>query len=201
MPHGSYNYSMSPAPVLPLILLVSDDLLFPSRIREALRDLPYRLQTTGSESGLIAAVEAESPAAIVVNLTARRYDPLALIAGGVRQTPRPARFPCSRSLGMSKPKSKPPPAPPERTKSPRIRRSRFIFPPCSTRLLAPDGWWTIPKTLRPQTMRQKTPMSARNLPRVASRRATNGQTPHPYSTFSWAYCAFSHAPSHRCCSV
>lgn len=80
VPYGSYNYSMSPAPVLPLILLVSDDLLFPSRIREALRDLPYRLKTTGSESGLVAAIEAESPAAIVVNLTARRYDPLALIS-------------------------------------------------------------------------------------------------------------------------
>ena len=84
---------MSSAPTLPLILLVSDDLLFPSRIREALRDLPYRLQTTGSESGLNASIEAESPAAIVVNLTARSYDPLALIACTVKRIRRPHAIP------------------------------------------------------------------------------------------------------------
>ena len=62
------------------ILLLADDLLFPSRIREGLRPLGHTLQTVATESGLIAAVEGAKPNAILVNLTARRYAPAEVIA-------------------------------------------------------------------------------------------------------------------------
>jgi CheY-like chemotaxis protein len=58
------------------ILLLSDDLLFPSRVREALRGGPYSLRTVGTLAALNAALTPSLPMAILVNLAARRYDPL-----------------------------------------------------------------------------------------------------------------------------
>ena len=64
------------------LILVSDDLLFPSRVREGLRPLGGVLQVVGTEAALRTAVNGDVPlpAAILVNLSARRYDPLACIA-------------------------------------------------------------------------------------------------------------------------
>jgi CheY-like chemotaxis protein len=74
----------SPGAVAPeplTLVLVSDDLLFPSRVREAVRPLGHILRVAGTEAALLTAVAAEPrPAAVLVNLTARRYDPLACIA-------------------------------------------------------------------------------------------------------------------------
>jgi CheY-like chemotaxis protein len=70
-----------PSPAVPFdILLVSDDLMFPSRVREGLRPLGHTLKTVGSEAAVQSAIAGHVPSAILVNLTARRYDPLAVIA-------------------------------------------------------------------------------------------------------------------------
>jgi CheY-like chemotaxis protein len=63
------------------LLLVSDDLMFPSRVREGVRPLGYSLTVVGTEAGALAAARKQGPApdAIMVNLTARRYDAPALI--------------------------------------------------------------------------------------------------------------------------
>lgn len=63
------------------LLLVSDDLMFPSRVREGLRPLGFALVVVGTEaSALAAAGNVDSvPDAILVNLTARRYDAPGLI--------------------------------------------------------------------------------------------------------------------------
>lgn len=74
----------------PLVLLVADDLLFPSRIREAIKPLGYGLRVAATEAAARAAlVAADSangaapppvpPCAVLVNLNARRLDPVALI--------------------------------------------------------------------------------------------------------------------------
>lgn len=67
----------------PFLLLVADDLMFPSRIREGARPLGYAVQTVGTGDAALAKVTAAEgqplPAAILVNLTARRYDPHAVI--------------------------------------------------------------------------------------------------------------------------
>ena len=61
------------------LLLVTDDLMFPSRLREALRVLPYDLRVAATEAAAQAAAAA-GPSAILVNLSARRIDALALIS-------------------------------------------------------------------------------------------------------------------------
>lgn len=64
----------------PLLVLVSDDLMFPSRVREALKPLGYNLRVAATEAALREAVSGNiSPLAVFVNLTARRYDPLEII--------------------------------------------------------------------------------------------------------------------------
>ncbi|HVK06531.1 MAG TPA: hypothetical protein VM490_23880 [Armatimonadaceae bacterium] len=62
------------------ILLLADDLMFPSRIREGLRPLGHSLRTVGDGASLAAALRDAKPSAVLVNLTARRYDPAAIIA-------------------------------------------------------------------------------------------------------------------------
>lgn len=59
-----------------ILLLVSDDLMFPSRIREGVRPLGYTLHVVGTEAAALTAAAKTHPAptAILVNLTARRYN-------------------------------------------------------------------------------------------------------------------------------
>lgn len=63
------------------LLLVSDDLMFPSRVREGVRPLGYAVRVAATETAALEAARRQGPApdAILVNLTARRYDPPALI--------------------------------------------------------------------------------------------------------------------------
>ena len=64
----------------PVLLVVSDDLMLPSRIREAAKPLGYAVQTVASETGVWDAVrKTPAPQALLVGLTARRMNPLALI--------------------------------------------------------------------------------------------------------------------------
>lgn len=58
------------------LLLVSDDLMFPSRVREGVRPLGYTLRVVGTEAAALEAAGKSDPVfdAILVNLTARRYD-------------------------------------------------------------------------------------------------------------------------------
>lgn len=63
----------------PRVLLAADDLMFPSRIREAVRPLGYTLSVAASEAALREKAAADSPAVILVNLNTRRIDPFALI--------------------------------------------------------------------------------------------------------------------------
>ena len=58
------------------LLLVSDDLMFPSRVREGVRPLGYTLRVVGTKAAAMeAAGQTETaPDAILVNLTSRRYD-------------------------------------------------------------------------------------------------------------------------------
>jgi CheY-like chemotaxis protein len=66
---------------LKTLLLVSDDLMFPSRVREGVRPLGCKLTVAGTaDAARNAAKEQESrPDAILINLTARRYDAPELI--------------------------------------------------------------------------------------------------------------------------
>lgn len=75
-----------------LLIVLSDDLLFPSRIRESLRALPYRLRIVAADSALPAALADELPSGFIVNLTARRYDPAAVIES-LKAQPRTAALP------------------------------------------------------------------------------------------------------------
>lgn len=71
----------TPPPQPHLVVLLSDDILFPSRVRESLRPTGHALLVVTTSDALSAAAKAErQPAAILVNLTARRYDPAACIA-------------------------------------------------------------------------------------------------------------------------
>lgn len=58
------------------VLLLSDDLLLPSRVKEALRPLGWPLTVTAT--GIDAAL-SQSPDLVIVNLAARRFDPLAAV--------------------------------------------------------------------------------------------------------------------------
>lgn len=63
------------------LLLVADDLMFPSRVREGVRPLNYEVQVAATETAALrdAAAVTRPITAILVNLTARRYDPLSVI--------------------------------------------------------------------------------------------------------------------------
>ena len=59
----------------PVILLVSDDMIFPSRVKEALRPLDFALRVAATENAALDAMKAlPAPVAVLVNLTARRYE-------------------------------------------------------------------------------------------------------------------------------
>jgi CheY-like chemotaxis protein len=64
----------------PRLLLVADDLMFPSRVREALKPLGGTVKVVSTaEAAQEAALADPAPDAVLVNLTARRYDALAVI--------------------------------------------------------------------------------------------------------------------------
>ena len=73
---------MSPPPPPLRLVLVADDLLFPSRIREAVRPLGHDLVVAATETDARRAVAAGTGGtgdgrvgAVLVNLNARRFDP------------------------------------------------------------------------------------------------------------------------------
>lgn len=64
----------------PLILLVSDDLMMGSRVKEGVKVAGYAFATASTEAAIQTALAAEKqPVAILVALTVRRLDPYALI--------------------------------------------------------------------------------------------------------------------------
>ena len=63
----------------PVLLLAADDLMFPSRIREAVRPLGYTLRVAASAAAVRDNARSEPPLAILVNLNARRLDAAGLI--------------------------------------------------------------------------------------------------------------------------
>lgn len=65
-------------PDQPILLLADDGLMFPSRIGEAARPLGYVLRVAASP-GKVREAAGETPAVILINLNARRFDPNALI--------------------------------------------------------------------------------------------------------------------------
>ncbi len=72
----------APAASSPYLVLIADDLMMPSRIREGCRPLGYEVRvaaTSDAAFALLAESEATPPVAVLVNLTARRYDPNPLI--------------------------------------------------------------------------------------------------------------------------
>jgi len=75
------------------LLLVADDLMMPSRVREGIRPIGYTLRVAGAESAaMIAATADPAPIGILVSLTARRYDPPALIRA-LKTDTRTAKIP------------------------------------------------------------------------------------------------------------
>jgi CheY-like chemotaxis protein len=70
-----------PAAAPRCLLLVADDLITPSRVREGVRPLGFAVRVTATDAAVREMAGAlPAPAAILVNLTARRYDPVAVIA-------------------------------------------------------------------------------------------------------------------------
>lgn len=53
--------------------------MFPSRIREGAKPLGYAVRIAPTEKAAMEGATTAPPIAILVNLTARRYDPLAII--------------------------------------------------------------------------------------------------------------------------
>lgn len=79
----------------PHLILVTDDLLFPSRIGEAARPLGWRVVTvSGTPEGVVARVRSLDPApfVVLVNLNARRIDADAVIRA-LKSDPATAAFP------------------------------------------------------------------------------------------------------------
>lgn len=76
----------------PVLLLVADDLMFPSRIREGAKPLGYLVQVVGTADAAQTAAREKSPAAVLVNLTARRYDPVAVITA-LKEDPQTSPLP------------------------------------------------------------------------------------------------------------
>jgi CheY-like chemotaxis protein len=64
----------------PDLLLVADDLMFPSRVHEGAKPLGYTVRVAPTETAALQSAVNFPPVAILVNLTARRYDPLSVIA-------------------------------------------------------------------------------------------------------------------------
>lgn len=76
-----------------VLLLVADDLMMPSRIREGAKPLGYTVRVVGTEAAAREAACGEpAPLGILVSLTARRYDPPALIRA-LKADTRTARIP------------------------------------------------------------------------------------------------------------
>jgi CheY-like chemotaxis protein len=73
-------------------LLVADDLMFPSRVREGAKPLGYAVRVAGTEAAALTMAREADPAAVLVNLTARRYDPFAVIRA-LKADPDAARLP------------------------------------------------------------------------------------------------------------
>ena len=70
----------NPASDRPYLLVVSDDLLLPSRIREAAKPLNCEVQTVSSQSAALDAVQnPPAPRAVLVGLNTRRFDALEFI--------------------------------------------------------------------------------------------------------------------------
>ncbi len=64
----------------PLVLLVSDDLMMGSRVKEGVKVAGYAFASVSTEAAVQAALAAEPrPVAVLVALTVRRLDPYALI--------------------------------------------------------------------------------------------------------------------------
>jgi PleD family two-component response regulator len=64
-----------------VVLLVADDLMFPSRVREGVKPLGGTVRVVSTvEAAVAGAVAGPSPRAVFVSLTARRFDPLAVVA-------------------------------------------------------------------------------------------------------------------------
>ncbi|MBC8134324.1 MAG: hypothetical protein H8F28_00365, partial [Fibrella sp.] len=65
---------------LPLILLVSDDLMMGSRVREGVKVAGYTFSSVSTEAAVQTALISEPrPVAVLVALSVRRLDPYALI--------------------------------------------------------------------------------------------------------------------------
>jgi CheY-like chemotaxis protein len=70
----------APAAAVRRLLLVADDLITPSRVREGARVLGFEVVVAATDAmAREAAQAAPTPDVIFVNLTARRYDPSAII--------------------------------------------------------------------------------------------------------------------------
>ncbi|MBC8142610.1 MAG: response regulator [Armatimonadetes bacterium] len=64
----------------PILLLVADDLLMGSRVREGAKPSGFTVTVVGSEAAAKAALSGSpAPVAVLVALTVRRVDPFALI--------------------------------------------------------------------------------------------------------------------------
>jgi CheY-like chemotaxis protein len=85
---------MSRAETPPYLLLIADDLMFPSRVREAVKPLTGTVRVVATEPAAIEAASADpAPDAVLVNLTARRYDPLAVIITALKGDERTRALP------------------------------------------------------------------------------------------------------------
>ena len=61
------------------LLLVADDLLIASRVREGAKPAGYAVAVVASDVAVNAALASAAPVAVLVALTVRRLDPYALI--------------------------------------------------------------------------------------------------------------------------
>jgi CheY-like chemotaxis protein len=94
----------APAPPPLAVLLVADDLLFPSRVREALKPLGVGLRVASHDPASVRAAlndgTAPAPSAILVNLNVRRGgpDPLGVIHD-LKSDPKTASIPLMAFAG------------------------------------------------------------------------------------------------------
>jgi CheY-like chemotaxis protein len=74
----------------PNLLLVADDLMIPARVREGAKPLGATVRVVATEEAAIAALsssEGGTADAVLVTLTARRFDPYAVIRRVKAQVP------------------------------------------------------------------------------------------------------------------
>lgn len=65
---------------MPTLLLVSDDLMTASRVREGAKPAGYAVSVAGSEAAAKTALSADpAPVAVLVALTVRRFDPFVFV--------------------------------------------------------------------------------------------------------------------------